>query len=164
VVRQGTAVDAARRHAHRTLVLCWPPYDDDGASYEPLRAYRGDLLVYVGEREGASGSVRFHRELRLNWTVVDEVELPRWPRADDRLTVYRRNAVRRPQRQRDRCTECGRFRLTGSIGRCDTCVARTPAALTLRVGRHRLEYSREVLESMPPALRRAFETSPQRIR
>jgi hypothetical protein len=163
-VRHGSAVSAVRRHPHRTLVLCWPPYDDDAASYEPLRAYRGEVVVYVGEQEGASGSVRFHRELRLNWTVVEQVELPRWPRLDDRLTVYRRNAVRRPQRQRDRCAECGRFRPAGSIGRCDTCIARRPAALTLRVGRHRIEYSEEALESMPVALRRAFETSPQRVR
>jgi hypothetical protein len=34
----------------------------------------------------------------------------------------------------------------------------------LKVGRHRVEYPREVVEAMPPALRRAFEASPARIR
>ncbi|TMH80826.1 MAG: hypothetical protein E6H47_15895 [Betaproteobacteria bacterium] len=57
-----SSVIAARRHRERTLVLCWPPYDDDAASYAVLRAYRGDTLIYIGEPdEGATGSVRFRR-------------------------------------------------------------------------------------------------------
>src|SRR5216117_1189514 len=67
-IHRQSSVVAARRHRERTLVLCWPPYDDDAASYAVLRAYRGDTLIYIGEPdEGATGSVRFHRELRLNW-------------------------------------------------------------------------------------------------
>jgi hypothetical protein len=163
-VRRGTAVDAVRRHPDRALVLCWPPFDEDDASYAPLRAYAGDVVIHVGEREGATGSVRFHRELALNWTLVEEVPLPSWPGLDDRVAVYRRNPTRRPHRRRDRCPECGRFVATGSIGRCDACFRRRPPALALQAGRHRVEYSRELLESMPPALRRAFESSPQRIR
>jgi hypothetical protein len=118
----------------------------------------------VGERAGASGSVRFHRELALNWTPVERVELPRWPRLDDRLTVYRRNPVRRRHAQRDRCPECGRFVPTGALGRCDACFAARPPALALRVGRHRREYAREELEALPRALRLAFERSPSRVR
>jgi hypothetical protein len=163
-VSRATAIEAARRHPDRSLLLCWPPFDDDAASYAPLRAYGGDVVIHIGEPEGASGSVRFHRELGLNWILVEEVELPRWPGLRDRLAVYRRNATRRPHRRRDRCPECGRFVPTGSIGRCDSCFARRPPALALGAGRHRVEYSRETLDSMPPALRRAFEASPQRIR
>jgi hypothetical protein len=86
---------AARRHPERALLLCWPPYDDDAASYDVLRAYRGDVVIHIGERdEGATGSVRFHRELALNWTPAEELELPHWPRLQDRITVYRRNPVR----------------------------------------------------------------------
>jgi hypothetical protein len=162
-VQQSSAVEAARRHPERTLVLCWPPYDDDAASYLPLRAYRGEVVVHVGDRQGASGSVRFHRELALNWTPVEEVALPTWPRLDDRLTVYRRNPVRRPHRRRDRCDECGRFVPTGHIGRCEVCFERRPPALALRAGRHRVEYTAETLGALPPALRLAFEASPQRI-
>ena len=58
-----------------------------------LRAYRGDTLIYIGDAEGATGSVRFHRELALNWTLEDEVRLPNWPKLRDGLMVYRRNAV-----------------------------------------------------------------------
>jgi hypothetical protein len=160
-----SSVDAARRHRSRTLLLCWPPYDDDAASYAVLRAYRGDTLVYIGEHEeGATGSVRFHRELRLNWTLAERLELPHWPRLRDAVGVYRRNARRQPHVERDRCFECRRFIPTGALGRCEACFERRPPALALRVGRHRVEYPREVVDAMPPALRKAFERSPSRIR
>jgi hypothetical protein len=164
-IERSASVGAARRHPDRSLVLCWPPYEDDGASYAVLRAYRGDVVVYVGEPgEGATGSVRFHRELGLNWTPVETLELPHWPRLRDRVVVYRRNAERLPQRERDRCFECQRFIPTGAIGRCDACFRRRPPALALRVGKHRVEYPQDVVATMPPALRMAFERSPRRIR
>ena len=144
-------------------MLCWPPYEDDAASYEALRAYRGEVVIHIGERDGASGSVRFHRELALNWTVLEEVDLPHWPRLDDRLRVYRRSAVRRAQLQRDRCDECRRFVPTGALGRCQACFRRRPPALALRSGRHRAEFSQAMLDALPPALRKAYEASPYRI-
>lgn len=156
------AAVAARRHSDRTLFLCWPPFDDDRSSYAVLRAYRGDKLVFVGE--GATGSVRFHRELALNWSPEEEVKLPNWPRLRDTLTVYRRNRVRQALRERDRCFECHRFIATGAIGRCDWCFARRPAALALQIGRHRVEYLQEMLDAMPAERRRALEESPDRIR
>jgi len=153
---------AARRHGERTLFLCWPPFDDDASSYAVVRAYRGDKLVFVGE--GATGSVRFHRELALNWTLEEEVRLPNWPRLRDTLMVYRRNAVRRPLRERDRCFDCRRFIPTGAIGRCDWCFSHKPSALVLQVGKHRVEYPQEMLDAMPAERRRALEASPDRIR
>jgi hypothetical protein len=164
-IQRAASVKAARRHPERSLLLCWPPYDDDAASYETLRAYRGDVVIHVGERdEGPTGSVRFHRELALNWTLVEELELPHWPRLQDRVMVYRRNPVRRAHVERDRCFECRRYITTGAIGRCDACFRRRPPALALRVGRHRIEYPASVVQAMPPALRKAFEASPARIR
>lgn len=160
-VQRESSVKAARRHPDQTLVLCWPPYEDDRASYAVLRAYRGDIVVHIGE--GATGSVRFHRELALNWTLVEELDLPHWPRLQDRVMVYRRNAQRRPLLERDRCFECKRYIATGAIGRCDACFRRRPPALALRVGKHRVEYPPSVVEAMPPALRKAFEASPTRI-
>jgi hypothetical protein len=164
-VKRMRSAEAARRHPERTLLLCWPPYDEDAASYAVLRAYRGEVLIHIGERdEGATGSVRFHRELALNWTLSEELELPHWPRLQDRVMVYRRNAVRRPLIGRDHCFECNKFIPIGAIGRCDACFVRRPPALALRVGRHRVEYPHTVVEAMPPALRKAFEASPARIR
>jgi hypothetical protein len=164
-IDRGTSVEAARRHPERTLLLCWPPYDDDAASYAALRAYRGEAVIYIGEPgEGATGSVRFARELALNWTLAEEADLPHWPRLRDRVMVYRRNPQRRPHLERDRCFECRRYMPTGAIGRCDACFALRPPALALRSGRHRVEYPREAVDRMPPALRLAFERSPNRIR
>jgi hypothetical protein len=164
-IRRASSAEAARRHADRALLLCWPPFDDDAASYAALRAYRGDIVIHIGEPdEGATGSVRFHRELRLNWTLVEALDLPHWPRLRDGVMVYRRNPRRRPLLERDRCFECRRFIPTGAIGRCDTCFERRPPALALRVGRHRVEYPKDVVDAMPPALRKAFEASPSRIR
>jgi hypothetical protein len=164
-IRRAVSARAARLHPERSLVLCWPPYDDDAASYRALRAYRGEVVIHIGEPgEGPTASVRFHRELALNWTLVEELELPHWPRLQDRVMVYRRNAVRRAHLERDRCFECHRYIPTGDIGRCDACFRRNPPALALKVGRHRIEYPASVVQAMPPALRKAFEASPARIR
>jgi len=164
-VARATSVVAARRHRDRTLILCWPPYGDDEASYAVLRAYRGDGVIYIGEPdEGATGSVRFRRELALNWTLGQTVPLPRWPRLRDTLMVYRRNAARRPLTERDRCFECKRYIATGAIGRCRACSKRRPAALVLRVGKHRVEYLQEMLDAMPRAQREALERAPNRIK
>jgi hypothetical protein len=164
-IQRAVSAKAAGLHPERSLVLCWPPYDDDAASYQALRAYRGEVVIHIGERdEGPTGSVRFHRELALNWTLAEELELPRWPRLQDRVMVYRRNAVRRAHVERDRCFECRRYIPTGDIGRCDACFRRRPPALALKVGRHRIEYPASVVQAMPAALRKAFEASPTRIR
>jgi hypothetical protein len=164
-VRRGDAVAAVRASRDRTLFLCWPPYDDDGASYAALRAYRGEVLLYVGGGPGGpTGTVRFHRELELNWSPAEQVAVPTWPGLRDRLVVYRRNAVRRPLVRRDRCDGCRRFLPTGAAGRCDACFARHPPALALRVNGVRVEYPRAVVDSMPPGLRLAFERSQARVK
>ncbi len=164
-VRAASAVAATRAHRDRTLFLCWPPYDDDSASYAALRAYRGDTVVYVGGAPGGpTGTVRFHRELALNWHPAEQAALPNWPDLHDRLIVYQRNPVRRPLTTRDRCPSCHRFLPTGAAGRCDACFARRPAALALRVNGLRVEYPPEVVAAMPPGLRLAFERSPALIR
>lgn len=155
---------AVRLHPQRTLLLCWPPMDHDAAGYGALRAYRGDVLAYIGDGPGgAAGTPRLHRELELNWTATDETALPGWPGIHDRLTVYRRNPSRRRHSVRDRCDECRRYVPTGWIGRCHGCRARRPAALTLRYGPHLLEYPAEVLAGMPYALAEALRHSIHRV-
>ena len=154
----------AARTPGRTLFLCWPPFDDDGASYAALRAYRGDVLIYAGGGPGGpTGTLRFHRELELNWHPTEQVALPNWPGLRDRLVVYRRNPARQPLSQRDRCHGCRRFLPTGATGRCDACFARNPPAMALLVNGHRVEYPQEVVDAMPAGLRLAFERSPSLI-
>jgi hypothetical protein len=164
-VRAADAVTAVRAHQDRTLFLCSPSADDDSASYAALRAYRGDTVVYVGGAPGGpAGTVRFHRELELNWHPAEELALPNWPGVHDRMVVYRRNPVRRPLTTRDRCPSCRRFLPTGAAGRCDACFAKTPPALALRVNGHRVEYPEDVLAAMPAGLRLAFSRSRALIR
>jgi hypothetical protein len=157
------AVAAVRGHRDRTLLLCWPPFDDDAASHDALRAYRGEVVVHVGEADGASGSERFRRELALNWTLVEAVDLPHWPRLEDRVYVLRRNPVAERQPVGDPCPGCGRLKPPGSRGRSDACFARNPPALALRSGRHRVEYSQAELDALPAPLRKAFQASSSRI-
>lgn len=159
-VERADAVTAVRALPHRTLLMCWPPPDDDSAGYAAVRAYTGDTVLYVGGgADGPTGTARLHRELELNWTVTDELALPSWPGIPDRLTVWRRSPVRRPLRVRDHCPQCSRFMPTGSAGRCERCVAAEPAALTRWSGTRRIEYSRAVLDRMPAALRAALRAS-----
>jgi len=159
------AAARARDSGGRTLFLCWPPHDDDGASYAALRAYRGELVAYLGGGPGGpAGTVRFHRELALNWHPAEQAAVPNWPGLRDRLVVYRRNPVRRPLALRDRCVSCQRFLPTGAAGRCDWCFARQPPAMALRVNGHRVEYPREVVDAMPTGLRLALERSTALIR
>ena len=106
---------------------------------------------------------RLHRELALNWTAESTVALPTWPGMRDRLVIYRRNPYRRPHTVRDRCDECRRYVPTGSIGRCAGCRTRRPAALTLQVGAHRVEYPAEILSVMHPALVAALRHSRHRV-
>ncbi len=162
-VLEASSVVAARRHPDRSLVLCWPPHEDDAAGFAAIRAYAGDTVIHIGDPDAGSGSIRLHRELTVNWSVTDELMLPQWPRIADRVTVYRRNPVRRPLTARNRCYQCGRFVDTTAIGRCDSCFTRDPPALAIAAGRHRVEYPPQALRSMPAALRWALAGSPNRI-
>ena len=118
------AVAAVHAYPGRTLLLCWPPPDDDAAGYAAVRAYRGDTVLLIGgDEDGPVGTARLHRELELNWTVTDELALPWWPGIPDRLTVWARNGQRRPLRVRDRCPSCRRFIPTGTFALCDRCAA-----------------------------------------
>ena len=110
-VRTGGA-DAAAAHPSASLLLCWPPREDapgevredvSTMAVEALRAYRGDVVLYVGEspattagprssreRAGATAGPAFHRALLADWIPHQEVILPRWPGASDSLTIWRR--------------------------------------------------------------------------
>jgi hypothetical protein len=164
-VQTADSLAAVRESPGRTLFLCWPPHDDDTASYAALRAYQGNRFLYLGGGAGGpTGTARFHAELELNWSPVEQVAIPNWPGLHDRLIVYRRNAIRRPLSIRSRCATCHRFMPTGAAGRCDSCFARHPPAMALRVNGLRVEYPREVVDAMPAGLRLAFERSPSLIR
>jgi hypothetical protein len=94
-VARASAADAARAHPQRTLLLCWPPPEDEDAgpdagrsmALDALTAYAGSTCVYIGEHElsgdagwrGATAGLAFHGALAAGWALQTRVELPRWP-------------------------------------------------------------------------------------
>jgi hypothetical protein len=82
--------ERAARYPERTLFLCWPPYGADMA-VRALRAYRGQVVAYVGEGEGGcTGDAAFHARLEREWDMEKRIGLPQWSGIHDDLTIYRR--------------------------------------------------------------------------
>ncbi|MBC6469354.1 hypothetical protein [Actinomadura alba] len=84
---------AAGRHPDRALLLCWPSQDDPWAALA-LAAYRGDLLIYIGEGPGGHcADDGFFELLSSRWTRVGSSphHVP-WSRTRCTMTAYRRTA------------------------------------------------------------------------
>lgn len=82
--------EQAGDHPDRTLFLCWPPYATPMA-YDCLSAYKGDILIFVGEgSEGCTGDGVFWEELDTNWNKVDSLSIPQWSGLHDDMKVYKR--------------------------------------------------------------------------
>lgn len=74
----------------RALMLCWPPYSDAFAS-DALKAFRGNLLVYIGEGAGGcTGDDAFHQMLDADWNFERNVAIPQWDGIHDSVMIYRR--------------------------------------------------------------------------
>ena len=78
-------------HADRTLMLCWPPYDDPMAE-RALTLYLaagGKRLVYIGESwGGCTGDNAFHTLLRDRMAGERMVDIPQWYGVHDYLAIY----------------------------------------------------------------------------
>ncbi len=75
----------------RVLMLCWPPYAEP-MGFHALKGFRGDRLVYIGERYGGcTGDDAFHELLEAEWDTISEHALPQWEGINDRLFIYQRN-------------------------------------------------------------------------
>ncbi len=89
---------AVRLFAHRTMLLCWPPYaatfdtDSGGDGIAKYREAGGQRLVYVGEPpgEGCCGGPLMEQELSDHWEIVHSVDLPHWENMQDALFTYER--------------------------------------------------------------------------
>lgn len=98
---------AIDRHPGRTLLLCWPPPNDD----MPVRAitrYLGDIFLYIGElpeeedhylyldrpgkpiRKGITIKAEFFALLRTRWDPVQQIDLPHWEICADNVYVFKR--------------------------------------------------------------------------
>lgn len=89
-VRKLAAVSSIPKHPDRTLLLAWPPYDDN-AGNRALTTYRGETVIYMGESwGGCTGNDAMHRRLDREWHEVDEHLPVTWEGLHDRITVYQR--------------------------------------------------------------------------
>lgn len=62
--------DAAGDHPGHALMLCWPPYSRPVAA-DALRAYAGDLLIYIGEPHGGcTADDDFFDALDRDWSLI----------------------------------------------------------------------------------------------
>lgn len=74
----------------RTLLLCWPPYDQPMAQ-ECLAHYRGQHVCYIGEGHGGcTGDDSFHEQLAEQFENIDDVMIPQWNGINDYLSIWRR--------------------------------------------------------------------------
>lgn len=78
----------AASHRDRTLLICWPPYDDPLAA-DAVEAHGGERLVYVGEGEGGcTADDRFFHVLDRDFRLVREMRVPRWDWVRDGAFFY----------------------------------------------------------------------------
>lgn len=86
-------------HPDRTLLLCWPTYDDSWAQ-RALAVYEGSQLFYAGEGwGGCCADDSFFETLDSEWEEVDRCPAHlTYVGIHCDLTEYRRRAAPRPQR------------------------------------------------------------------
>lgn len=78
------------KHKDCTLLLCWPPPDNDMAE-RAIARYRGERVIYIGEGAyGCTVSDSFFEALDKAWESDDYVDIPQWHGIHDCLTVYER--------------------------------------------------------------------------
>lgn len=81
----------AADYPERALMLCWPPYCG-AMAMDAMRAYTGDLLIYIGEGDGGCcADDDFFKLLDAEWD--EESESPfhvTWSGIHCHMTAYRR--------------------------------------------------------------------------
>ena len=83
---------AAHTSANRAMMMVWPPCSTP-APTQVLELFRGNTFIHVGEYRGCTADEAFFDTLELQeWTVVQHVEIPKWPGLGDSLTIYRRKS------------------------------------------------------------------------
>jgi hypothetical protein len=90
-LNRSDTIRAVKDHPGRALMLCWPNYSHPWAA-QALTAYKGDLLIYIGEGEGGCcADDDFFELLDRNW--VEAGASPHhvtWWGIHCRMTAYRR--------------------------------------------------------------------------
>jgi hypothetical protein len=85
-----SALDSIKKYPGRTLLICWPSYNDCWA-YHALKAYTGSSFIYVGEGDGGcTADDLFHEELNKNWEVKKQFRSLQWYGIHDEIYIYGR--------------------------------------------------------------------------
>jgi hypothetical protein len=94
------AVQKWRPHCPVAMIV-WPEYTDraDHKNHEPLpdcdtynALLKGNFVkvIYIGEKDGCTGSPQLDSFLRKNYRKIEEHYIPCWPGIHDSLRVYER--------------------------------------------------------------------------
>jgi hypothetical protein len=82
------------QHKQRSLLLCYPPPNDDMAT-QCVRSYEGSTLLYVGEWSGLTANTEFERTVQREWTLKRRLPLPNFGNQISEMFVFKRRRVPR---------------------------------------------------------------------
>ena len=93
------AVSAIEKYNPEVLILIWAPFSHPDSPYqEPpmatnsLKAFKGNILVWIGEPPGGcTADDFFFEELHSNWERIDDIGIPSWYQIDDSCSIWKRN-------------------------------------------------------------------------
>jgi hypothetical protein len=90
VVADGSTFVSQISTAEDVLMLCWPPFWNSMAE-DSLQAFRGDRLVYIGERwGGCTATDGFFDLLEAGWSIKKSISLKNfWPISDSVMMFVR---------------------------------------------------------------------------
>jgi hypothetical protein len=71
----------------RVLFLSWPPYDTSMGE-DVLACYDGDLMIFIGESYGCTGTDAFHDTLEKEWLPIATGPMVQWSGMHDYMTLY----------------------------------------------------------------------------
>jgi hypothetical protein len=82
--------EAVQKYNTNIIMMSWPPCDDPLA-FDVLSIFKGNKLIFVGEgKGGCTANSDFFQLLDKNWTLVKEIDIPKWAGIHDRLYLYER--------------------------------------------------------------------------
>jgi len=70
-------------------MMVWEPLNSPMA-YNSLKAFKGNLLVWIGEYRGCCGNYAFFTELEENWKEVAHIDMPVWTEIHDMCLIFQR--------------------------------------------------------------------------
>jgi len=84
------SVASIEKYDPEVLMMVWAPLGTSMA-YESLKAFKGNLLVWIGESNGGcTGNADFFTELEENWKMIDDIDMTSWRGIHDGCSIWHR--------------------------------------------------------------------------